>query len=325
MDMKTHTQASSKLILDEAHAPGFRQTAVIVPAYNEARFIGSVVLQALQYASTVIVVDDGSRDDTAKVAEAAGALVIRHQVNSGKGVALKTGFHHARQLADVQVIVTVDGDGQHNCAEIPELARPILEGRADLVVGSRFLGKKSDIPRWRVFGQHALTIATNFSARTSLTDSQSGFRAFSRKMLDVFVFDSNDFSVESEMQFVIQKAGLQVVEVPISVVYEEPPKRNPFMHGLQVLKGIMQLVSRYRPLFFFGGLGIVLLMVGLGMGVYVVQIYSRIRVLAVGYALISLLFAIIGMTSLSTGITLHTIASLVKDIKKTIETLKLNQ
>ena len=147
-------------ITDQAHPSGFDQTAVIIPAYNEARFIGSVVIQARRYASTVIVVDDGSQDGTPEVAQAAGALVIRHEVNSGKGVALKTGFQHARHLDGVQVILTVDGDGQHNCAEIPELARPILEGRADLVVGSRFLSKKSDTPGWRIFGQQALTIAT---------------------------------------------------------------------------------------------------------------------------------------------------------------------
>src|SRR5690349_3793468 len=140
----------------QVYPPGFDQTAVIIPSYNEARFIGSMVIQARHYASVVIVVDDGSRDGTAEIAETAGALVIRHEVNSGKGVALKTGFHHARQQPGINVIVTIDGDGQHNCAEIPQLTAPILEGRADLVVGSRFLGKRSDIPRWRVFGQHAL-------------------------------------------------------------------------------------------------------------------------------------------------------------------------
>jgi glycosyltransferase involved in cell wall biosynthesis len=301
------------------HPSGFDQTAVIIPAYNEARFIGSVVLQAHRYAANVIVVDDGSRDDTVKIAEAAGAVVIRHEINSGKGVALKTGFQYARQLADVMVIITIDGDGQHNCSEIPEMTRPILEGRADLVVGSRFLGKKSDIPPWRIFGQHALTLATNLSSRSALTDSQSGFRAFSRKMLDVFYFDSNDFSVESEMQFVVHKAGLHVIEVPISVVYEEPPKRNPVMHGLQVVNGIMHLISTYRPLFFFGGGGLFILLVGLIWGWYVVDIYIRVKTLAVGYALISALLIIIGSSSLFTGLMLHSVIGLMNDIKKAIE------
>jgi len=311
-------QADTSITI-QAHPPGFEQIAVIIPAYNEARFIGSVVLMARRYASTVIVVDDGSRDATADLAEAAGAHVIRHEANSGKGVALKTAFQHVRQVEGVQVIVTVDGDGQHNCAEIPDMVAPIIEGRADLVVGSRFLGKKSAIPRWRVFGQHALTIATNLSARSSLTDSQSGFRAFSRKVLDVFSFDANDFSVESEMQFVVHKANLQVIEVPISVVYEEPSKRNPVMQGLQVLRGITNLVSRYRPLLFFGGGGLLILFVGLAWGWYVVDIYMRVRILAVGYALISTLLVIIGSSSLFTGLMLHSVIGLMNEIKKAIE------
>jgi glycosyltransferase involved in cell wall biosynthesis len=307
---------------DQTYPPGFDQTAVIIAAYNEARFIGSVVIQARRYAANVIVVDDGSQDDTSKVAEAAGAFVIRHEVNSGKGMALKTGFQHARQLAGVLVIVTVDGDGQHNCNEIPEMARPILEGRADLVVGSRFLGKKSDIPRWRVFGQHALTVATNLSSRSALTDSQSGFRAFSRKMLDVFAFDSSDFSVESEMQFVVRKAGLHVIEVPISVVYEEPPKRNPVMHGLQVLNGIMHLVSTYRPLFFFGGGGLALLTLGIIWSFYVIDRFYRVGTLPVGYALISVLLIVIGSTALFTGVILHSVRAQIMEIKKNFERLE---
>jgi glycosyltransferase involved in cell wall biosynthesis len=306
----------------QVHPSAFDQTAVIIPAYNEARFIGSVVLQARCYAATVIVVDDGSHDDTVKVAEAAGAVVICHEVNSGKGVALKTGFQHVRQLAGVLVIVSVDGDGQHNCHEIPEMTRPILEGRADLVVGSRFLGKKSDIPAWRIFGQHALTLATNLSSRSSLTDSQSGFRAFSHKVLDLFPFDTDGFSVESEMQFVIQQAGLRVIEVPISVVYEEPPKRNPVMQGLQVLNGIVRLVSTYRPLVFFGGGGLILLLIGFAWGAYVVDIYRKVQTLAVGYALISVLFTIIGASSFFTGLMLHSVTALMKDIKKSINRLQ---
>jgi len=305
----------------QAHPPGFDQTAIIIPAYNEVRFIGSVVIQARSYASSVIVVDDGSRDGTSEVAKAAGAIVLRHEVNSGKGGALKTGFKYVRQVAGLQVILTIDGDGQHNCAEIPELTRPILEDTADLVVGSRFLGKKSDIPRWRIFGQHALTLVTNLGARASLSDSQSGFRAFSRKVVDLFPFDTDGFSVESEMQFVIRQAGLRVIEVPISVVYEEPPKRNPVMHGLQVLRGIMNLVSRYRPLLFFGGGGLVILFIGLIWGWYVIDIYRRVRTLAVGYALISALLTIIGSTSMFTGLMLHSVLGLMADIKKAIERL----
>jgi glycosyltransferase involved in cell wall biosynthesis len=301
------------------HPAEYYRTVVVIPAFNEERFIGSVVIQARKHAATVIVVDDGSQDDTAEIAEVAGALVIQHEVNSGKGMALNTGFRRARQISDVEVIVTVDGDGQHDCGEIPQLVRPIFAGEADMVVGSRFLGRKSRIPRWRVFGQHALTLATNLSSNENLTDSQSGFRAFSNKVLDVFHFDSRGFSVESEMQFMMHDVGLRVKEVPISVVYEEPPKRNPVIHGLQVVNGVLRLVGQYRPLLYFGGGGLAILTVGLLWGVYVVQIYSRARTLAVGYALISVLLMVVGSTALFTGVMLHSVIGLIKDIKKAFE------
>ena len=310
---------------DEPAAPEAllnEKTVVLIAAYNESRFIGSVILQARKYATVVVVVDDGSQDGTADIAEAAGALVLHHERNMGKGAALNTGFRYARQLPNVEVIVTIDGDGQHSCDEIPLLIKPILAGEADIVVGSRFLETKSKIPVWRIFGQHFLTIATNLTSRSNLTDSQSGFRAFSHKVLEVFHFESRGFSVESEMQFMLQDIGLRVVEVPISVVYEEPAKRNPLMHGLQVFNGVLQLVSQYRPLFFFSGGGVVALLIGLFWGGYVVEIYVRSKTLAIGYALIAVGLTILGSTAFFTGIMLHSVSRQIKEIKKSVERLK---
>jgi glycosyltransferase involved in cell wall biosynthesis len=297
----------------------FERIAAVIPAYNEERFIGSVVLQARQHASVVVVVDDGSKDNTAKLAASAGAIVLRHLKNSGKGVALTTGFNYVRRHTNAEAIVTLDGDGQHRCDEILEVARPILEDRADVVVGSRFLNIQSDIPKWRIFGQHALTLATNLGSNTNLTDSQSGFRAFSRAVLNTFNFHSRGFSVESEMQFMIQDVGLRVVEVPVSVIYAEPSKRNPVKHGMQVVNGILTLIGQYRPFLFFGSIGIVCLVAGFFWGVWVVDIYTRIRELAIGYALISALLMIIGASSLFTGIMLHAVTNLLREIKRAIE------
>lgn len=295
-------------------------TLVIVPAYNEERFIGSVVIQARHYATRVIVVDDGSTDDTAAIAEEAGARVIRHEKNLGKAAALTTGFVHARGLiADghpVQVVVILDGDGQHQCVEIPHVVEPILAGEADIVVGSRFLGAKSRIPKWRVFGQQALTVATNLGSGFNLTDSQSGFRAFSPQTLAALDFESEGFSVESEMQFLVQKNDLRVKEVPIQVIYAERSKRNPFGQGLKVVNGILKLVGQHRPLVYFGVSGTVLLITGIGWGIVVVQRFYRTQHLAAGYAMICLLLSIVGMILISTGITLHSVRGLLLDVLK---------
>jgi glycosyltransferase involved in cell wall biosynthesis len=293
---------------------------IVIPAYNEARFIGSVVLQASEFG-TVIVVDDGSSDHTALIAANAGATVLRHEVNLGKSEAINTGFDYAKTLK-ADVFVMMDGDGQHLCGEIPTVIAPILKGEADIVVGSRFLQVKSRIPRWRVFGQHALTMATNLSSGFHLTDSQSGFRAFSPLVVASLNFDTQGFSIESEMQFLAKERGLRISEVPISVLYAEPSKRNPFNQGLQVLNGIVRLVSQHRPLFFFGGGGLVVLLLGLIWGGYVVDIYSRLHVLAVGYTLISVLLTIIGASALFTGLMLNSLIVLMKDIKKSVDRLR---
>jgi glycosyltransferase involved in cell wall biosynthesis len=148
---------------------------VILPAYNEEVSIGSMVLRTRQYADRVLVIDDGSTDRTAEVAELAGAEVIRHPINRGKGAALRSGFHAAREA---DVIVTMDSDGQHHPSEISKLIAPILEGEADVVNGSRYMnGNGKNTPRYRRLGQKVLDRATNFSSGLDVTDSQSGFRA----------------------------------------------------------------------------------------------------------------------------------------------------
>jgi glycosyltransferase involved in cell wall biosynthesis len=278
-----------------------------------------VVLQARTYAVQVIVVNDGSTDETGAIAQAAGATVLQHRHNMGKAAALNTGFLYAKRLvaaarSPVGVVVVMDGDGQHQCSEIPRLAAPILSGEADLVVGSRFLGVKSRIPRWRVFGQQALTLATNLGSGFNLTDSQSGFRAFAPKVLKALDFETDGFSAESEMQFLAQKSGLRVKEVPVHVTYEEPPKRNPFAQGLAVVNGILRLTGQYRPLLYFGAPGILLLMFGMGLGIWVVQRFSVSGELAAGFAMVCLLLSIFGMILISTGVTLHSVRGLLQDL-----------
>jgi glycosyltransferase involved in cell wall biosynthesis len=275
----------------------------LVPAFNEDRFIASVVLKALHFVDEVIVVDDGSTDETSSIAEAAGARVVQLPTNMGKASAINAGFAVARELK-AQALVMLDGDGQHSPTDIPALLKPILSGEADVVVGSRFLGVASEI---RQFGQHALTLATNAASGVALSDSQNGFRAFSRRAVDSFDFQTRGFSVESEMQFLIKHHELTVREVPIAVNYDEKRKRNPIAHGLQVLNGIMRMIGQNRPLFFFGVPGMLIMLLGLLFGYGVVDSYNMTEKLAVGSALIAITLVIIGTVTLFTGIILHTI------------------
>ncbi|MCL4251039.1 MAG: glycosyltransferase family 2 protein [Anaerolineae bacterium] len=286
----------------------------IVPAHNEARYIGSVVLMTRKHVETVIVIDDGSEDETAAVAEAAGALVLRHPQNAGKGVALNTGFVKARELSP-RVVITLDGDWQHLPEEIDRVIGPILRGDADIVVGSRYLEVTSEVPKARVFGHWGFTSLTNAISGVSLTDSQSGYRAFSPAALKVLVFSSTSFSVESEMQFLARNHKLRVVEVPITIRYLDKPKRSLLSHGWTVLNGLLRLVAQHRPLLFFGLPGFALLVIGLILGLQVVDAYNRFENLAVGTALIVVILLLGGVFFLFTGIILHALRILMDEIK----------
>jgi glycosyltransferase involved in cell wall biosynthesis len=285
----------------------------IIPAYNEERFIGSVVLKAKKYVDTVMVVDDGSLDLTAEIAQAAGAVVVPMEHNRGKGAALNYGFQKARELG-AHAVVILDGDGQHRPEEIPTVLAPIQEEKADIVVGSRYLDRKSRVPFARILGHRFFNSFTNFLTGTHITDSQSGFRAFSSKALQEIDFDSKGFSVESEMQFLAMQKKLKLVEVPIIIQYTDHPKRPVIPHGVSVLNGILRLIGQNRPLLFFGVPGAFVLLFGLLWGAIVVEIYSRTQTLAVGYALISVMLSIIGAFTLFTGIILHSIRALLHEL-----------
>lgn len=209
----------------------------IIPAYNEEKALADVIVKTLDYVDEVIVVDDGSSDKTSEVAVEAGARVIKHSVNLGKGEALKSGF---KAIDDDSIIITIDGDGQHNPNEIPDLVRPIIEDGADLVNGSRYMnGPEENTPAYRRVGQKVLDIATNISAGTKVTDSQSGFRAFSSKSKNVFRFKDTGFGIESEMLVDAAEAGLKIVEVPITVRYDlDGSTKDPITHGVGVLFNI---------------------------------------------------------------------------------------
>jgi glycosyltransferase involved in cell wall biosynthesis len=275
------------------------------------------VIQALRYSSNVIVVDDGSSDATAYIAAQAGAKVLRHTSNKGKSEAVNTALMWARQ-SQSSALVFIDGDGQHNPDEIEQVLAPVLRGEADIVVGSRFLSIKSHIPPYRKVGQHALTAATNMASTVSVTDSQSGFRAFSRKAIESLHFNGTGLSVESEMQFQAKEHSLVISEVPISVVYAEKAKRNPFAHGMQILSNILKLVGQHRPLLFFGIQGFLLLLGGAFMSAVTIETFARTQVLAVGYALISVLLVILGIITLFVGLILHSIRSFFLDLKRAV-------
>jgi len=217
-----------------------------IPCFNEDRFIGSVVAKARKYADEVIVIDDGSSDESAYVAEAAGAIVYKHERNRGYGAAIRGCIEKGRKH-EADILVTIDGDGQHDPCDIVALIKPITDGETDVVIGSRFLGKASQAPFYRRVGQKALNVATNVGSGHTLSDSQSGCRAYSAEALKKINLSESGMAVSSQIQFAIKESGLRVTEVPIDVSYEEKSKRSPVGHGVHVLTRVVVLFALRRP------------------------------------------------------------------------------
>lgn len=288
------------------------KVVVVIPSYNEERFIGSVVLKLRRYPVTIIVVDDGSSDETAAVAESAGATVLRQPTNQGKGAAVNIGFRKAWEM-NPDVIVMIDADGQHLPEELPTVVSPVLSGEADIVVGSRYLNQASHVPVQRILGHLLFSWLTGIASGMVIGDTQSGYRAFSPRAFHLVNFHSRGFSVESEMQFMAHAQGLRVAEVPITVRYTDPAKRSVIRQGLTVLNGIFKLTGQYRPLLFFGLPGLIIMLMGITIGFGVVDIFTRSHQLAVGYTLFSVLLSIFGVTIFSTGVILHSIRGLLAD------------
>ena len=264
-----------------------KKVVAAIPCLNEERNIG---------------------DDTSLIAKAAGAIVVRHETNQGKGAALNSAFSMALGR-NADVLVLIDGDGQHRPSEIPRVVAPILSDDADISVGSRHLAL-GGIPKVRRVGQTMVTAATNLGSGVNLTDSQSGFRAFSRRALEALSFTSRGFAVESEMQFLALDHNLRVVEVPIEAVYVDPPKRNVFRHGFIILDGLMRLAGMHRPLLFFAAVGLSAWFVGALMAIMALESITRGSA-AAAPTLGAIICLLLGVLSVFAGVILHSVRAMM--------------
>jgi len=307
---KIDTPTSEKLAVKRP------KVLVAIPCYNEEIAIGTVVLKSLQHVDDVVVIDDGSKDMTAEIASMAGAEVVVHTQNQGKGAGIRHAFEYAQE-ADADILVLIDGDGQHNPDEIPRLIEPIIKGEADMVNGSRFLVKGGHhVPKYRRVGQEVLTIATTAGGSTGITDSQNGFRAFSKKTFGAFSFQQDGMAIESEMLMDAAKANLKIAEVQINVRYDVAGSTyNPISHGFSVLGSIVKLISQKRPLLFFGIPGLIVLIGGTTMLFLVLTIFNETSKFSIGYTMVGMLGTLLGTFSVYTGLTLSSIQSVKAGIR----------
>lgn len=287
-----------------------------IPALNEEKTIARVVIRASKHVDKVVVVDDGSADDTALIAERLGATVIRHERNLGYGAAIRSGFAAARDLK-ADVLVTLDADGQHDPDQIPRLTEPIKQGLTEVVVGSRFLSTSEEInaPRYRKAGIRILTGFTEAASHAQISDAQSGFRAFSRKAIEEIAPTEQGMGVSVEILMKAAERHLRVVEVPVTVRYGDlkTSTHGPLYHGLDVLASIIKFTSIRHPLQFYGGLAAAALAVSIAFGIWTLDIYAKEGRIVTNLALISIAAVLFGTLAFFTGVILFTLISVVRE------------
>jgi len=286
---------------------------VCIPAFNEEKTIGKIVEKSLQYADKVIVCNDGSTDKTEEIARKNGATIINHKKNLGYGAALISLFEKARK-ENAEIMITLDGDGQHDPAEIPNLVKALTENKVDVVIGSRFLGKKTNYPVYRKTGIKIITSASNLGTDFKVTDSQSGFRVYSKKAIELIHPTEEGMSASTEILLKISNWDLSVAEAPITVSYEgETSTQKPVPQGISVLMNTLKFISVKHPITFYGIPGIALVITGIIFGVQFLDEYLNDQTIFYGSLLASVILFLVGAILLATAIILYSMATLMSE------------
>ena len=284
-----------------------------IPAFNEEKNIALVITKLQTITDKIIVCNDGSSDMTGRIAEKMGAIVINHPKNLGYGAGIRSIFLKSKELKP-DILVTFDADGQHRIEDISKVIEPITSVKADIVIGSRFLDEDNNVPGYRKLGINAITKMTNITTKQKITDSQSGFRAYSKKAIQEITPSEYGMGVSTEILIKADKKELKIVEVPIKVLYEgDTSTHNPVGHGASVILSTMKFISIEHPLKFYGIAGFGFLSIGLFFIVWALQIFSESRQVLTNITLIGFGSSLIGVMLIMTAILLYSLVSLVRE------------
>ena len=284
-----------------------------IPAFNEEKNIAKIIVKLKRKYDHVIVCDDGSSDMTQIIASSLGAIVVKHPKNLGYGATIKTIFNEAKKI-DGDILVTFDADGQHQISEIDSVLKPLSENKADIVIGSRFLGSTKDLPKYRKIGIKAITSLTNTVTGSNLSDTQSGFRAYSKKVLNEIFPTESGMGISTEILIKSLKKQMTILEVPITISYDNNShSQTPISHGASVMMSTIKHVAIERPLLYYGVTGLCFLIVGLIFGAWTIQIYSEQKQVITNIALVGIGGVILGTILLITGTILYSIVNVVRE------------
>jgi len=291
------------------------KVVVGIPAYNEEKNIAKIIVQLKKVADQIIVCDDGSTDSTSIIAESLGAIIIKHPKNLGYGSAIRSIFLKSREI-NSEVLVTIDADGQHKIEDVKKVIKPIVDGRADISIGSRFLDKHDNAPKYRKLGINIITKVTNSSLSEKITDAQSGFRAYNNKVLQTLTPSDSGMGISTEILIKSSNLGFKIAEVPTEIQYEgDTSSQNPISHGTGVLLSTLKYISIERPLRFYGIPSFILFTIGLIFTFFATQYYAEVGRLNTNLTLIAGGTLVISVMLMVTAILLYSLVSVVREGK----------
>jgi glycosyltransferase involved in cell wall biosynthesis len=286
-----------------------------LPAYNEEKNIAKIIVQLKKVADQIIVCDDGSTDSTSIIAESLGAIIIKHPKNLGYGSAIRSIFLKSREI-NSEVLVTIDSDGQHKIEDIEKVVKPVVDGRADVSIGSRFLDKHDNAPKYRKLGINIITKVTNSSLSEKITDAQSGFRAYNNKVLQALTPSDSGMGISTEILIKSSNLGFKIAEVPTEIQYEgDTSSQNPISHGTGVLLSTLKYISIERPLRFYGIPSFILFTIGLIFTFFATQYYAEVGRLNTNLTLIAAGTLVIAVILIVTAVLLYSLVSVVREGK----------
>jgi len=286
-----------------------------IPAYNEEKNIAKIIVKLKKTVDQIIVCDDGSTDSTSEIAESLGATVVKHAKNSGYGMAIRSIFLKSREI-NADILVTLDADGQHKIEDINKIIKPVVDGEADISIGSRFLKEDNNTPGYRKLGVKIITKVTNSSLSEKITDAQSGFRAYNNKVLQSLTPADSGMGISTEILIKSSNLGLKIVEVPTEIQYEgDTSTQNPVTHGTEVLMSTLKYISIERPLRFYGIPSAIFFVIGLTFTFLSIQYYAEIGRLNTNITLVAAGTLLIAIILIVTAILLYSLVSVVREGK----------
>ena len=285
-----------------------------IPAFNEEKNIASIITKLMNITDSIIVCNDGSSDLTSEIAEKMGAEVINHEKNLGYGAAIRSIFLKAKEL-DGDILVTFDADGQHRIEDIENVTAPIINQEAELVIGSRFLDdSEKEVPQYRKVGIKVITKITNASIKEKLTDSQSGFRAYSKNVVDELNPSELGMGISTEILIKASSKNFKILEVPIKILYSgDTSTHNPISHGSSVILSTIKYTSIEHPLKFYGIPSVIFFIIGLSFTYLSAQYYAEIGRLNTNLTIVAAGTVLIAVVLLITSILLYSLVSVVRE------------